>query len=71
MAEPKGAFDSRLYSSTQPDVQVLQPFNVSAIRRPTYVRLFYAFALAAIIWFAGATFSRSVVHFVPTVPWVS
>lgn len=68
MAEPKGASDPRLYSSNQPyPVQVIQPYNASA-RRPTYKRFLYAFALAGLLWFAGATFFRSVAH---SVPWVS
>ena len=70
-AKPKGAYDPRLYSSTQPypvPVQVIHPYNATANRRPTYLRFLYAFALAALVWFVGSIFLRSAVHFVP---WVS
>ena len=64
MAKLKGAFDPRFYSSN-PD-QVI-PYNASANRRPTYKRFLYVFALAALVWVAGATL-RTMVH---TLPWVS
>ena len=52
-------------------VQIIQPYNASANRRLnnlTCIRFLYAFAIAVLVWFVGATFLRSVVHFVP---WVS
>ena len=71
-AKPKGAYDPRLYSSTQPypvTVQVVHPYNATATnRRSTCLRFLHAFALAALVWFVGSIFLRSVVHFVP---WVS
>ena len=69
MAEQKDTSDPGLYSSTQSyPVQVIQPYNALANQQPSYLRFLYAFALAALVWYVGTTFLRSVVHFVP---WVS
>ena len=72
-AQPKGAYDPRLYSSTQPypvAVQVIRPYNASPNRRPTCLRFLYAFIIAGLVWFAGAAFFRSMVHFIPWVSWL-
>ena len=67
-AQPKGAY---IYSSAQPcPVQVIQLSNPSANQRPTFIRFLYAFALAALVWFLGATLLWSMVHW-HFAPWVS
>jgi hypothetical protein len=69
---PSGTFDPRLFS-TQPypvSVQVIQPYKaaVNPSRRPTCIRFFYAFGVAALVWFMGATLFRSMgFQFAPSV----
>ncbi|KAF8802647.1 hypothetical protein BYT27DRAFT_7172708 [Phlegmacium glaucopus] len=66
---PSGTFDPRLFSNQPYPVIHIQQYNPPANRRPTCVRFFRAFAVAALVWLLCSMFLSSFLSMVHYRPW--